>query len=348
MADNILHETNRYTKTARATQNTCGEAAPRRPRDSRNCSNARGIAQLCSSLEGCTQKRRTTSTGQQVASVKAMQTIREATLKTSKASFKRPQGKWLQNRLVDTTAYRSVDTETFRHKLSYRTCLANSPKAGLELPEARETCQRTRRTGHRILAKERLVSYKKKPVEPAEPSYWPMKAVLCLPQPFDVLGPQKDKHPFNTAGIEETDSRPSLRSVSRRCVTDLVCISPFRIAISGCMILKHLYRCCWSTFQRVLSWLSTAGWFIAGQKEDCVRGFPSVSILNGFQLMLLNLIRSNRFGITASTATLPTTFLMMYLHLRKLYVSLLSIFVHKNLCYIRSSKKPVLKYDSFH
>jgi hypothetical protein len=29
-------------------------------------------------------------------------------------------------------------------------------------------------------------------------------------------------------------------------------------------------------------------------------------------------------------------------------VSLLSIFVHKNLCYIRSSKKPGLKYDSFH
>ena len=250
MADNIIHETNRYTKTTRATQDPGSEIVAGRPRGSRNCSNGRGIPKLCSSLEGCVQQRWTTSTGKQAASIKAMQAIRKAAFEASKASFKRPQSKWLQNRLVDPTAYGKVDTETFRCKLPYRTRLATSAKDGLEFPEAREAGQRTQRAGHSRLAKERLAWYKKKHVEPAEPLYWPMKAVLCLPQPFDAPGHLKDKHPFNIAGTEETDSRQFLRSVYRRCVTDLVCISLYSTAISGWMILKHLSRCCWNIFQR--------------------------------------------------------------------------------------------------
>jgi hypothetical protein len=348
MADNNIHETNRNTKTARATQNPCSEAAPRRPRDSRNCPNGRGIPQFCSSMEGCVQKRWTTSTGKQAASVKAMQTIREAALKASKASLKRPQSKRLQNRLVDITAYRKVDTETFRYKLSYRTCLANSTKAGLELPKAREAGQRTRRTGHRILAKEGLASYKKKPVELAELPYWLMKVVLCCNQQFGVPGRQEDKRLFTIAGTEETGFRQFLLSALLPSVGGWACISPFRIATSGWMILRHLYRCFWNIFRKALSWFSTAGWFTVGQREDCVRGFPCVLILNGFRLMPRNLIRSSRSGITASTVSLPTTLLTMYLHLKKLYVSLSSIFAHKKLCFIRFSKKPDLKYDSFH
>src|SRR4030042_2057650 len=228
MADNIIHETNRHTKTARTAQNLCGETSSGRPRNSRNCSNDRGSPKVCNALEGCLQKRRAKSTGKQTASIKTMQAIRQTTVKTSKASFERPKSKWLQNRLVDTTAYRKADTQTFRYKLPYRTCLATSAKAGLELPETREAGQRTQRAGHRILAKKGLASYKKKPVERLKLPYWSMKAVLCLSQPFDALGRQKARHPFTIAGTEETDSRPFLRSVFRRCVTDLVCISPFR------------------------------------------------------------------------------------------------------------------------
>lgn len=348
MADNIIHETNRYAKASRAAQNPGSEIVAGRPRDSRNCSNGRVIPKLCSSLEGCVQERWTPSTGKQTTSIKAMQAVRQATSKASKASFERPQSKWLQNRLVDLTAYRKVDTQTLRCRLPYRTRLATSAKDGLELPEAREAGQRTQRAGHSQLAKEGLVSYKKKPVEPAEPSYWSMKAVLCLPQPFDAPGHPRDKHPFNIVGTGETDSRQFLRSAYRRCVTGLVCTSLYRTVISGWMILKHLSVCCWNIFQKASSWFSTAGWFIDGQKEDCVRGFPCVSMLNGSRLMALNLILSNRSGITVSTATLPTISLTTYWHLKKPYVSLLNIFAHRRRYYVRSSKKPDYKYDSFH
>lgn len=339
MTDNNIHETNRNTKTARAAQNPGGEAVARRPRDSRNCSNGRGIAQFCSSLEGCIQKRRTTSTEKQATSIKAMQTVQKAALKASKASLERPQSKRLQDRLVDTAKNRATDTKGFWPIVSTFRGLVCSFSYGLELPKTRKKGKRTRRAGHRSVAKEGLASYKKKPVEPAEPSYWSMKAVLCFSQPFAALGRQKARRPFTIAGTEGTDFRQFLLSAFLPSAGDWACTFPFRTATSGWMILRHLYRCFWNTFREALSWFSTAGRFTVGQKEDCVRGFRSVSILNGFQLMPLNLIRSNRSGITASTVTLPTISLMTYLHLRKQYVSLSTIFIHKNFCYVRSSKK---------
>jgi len=63
---------------------------------------------------------------------------------------------------MDAATYRKIDPETFRHKLSYHTRLANPPRTGLELSEAREAGQRTQRAGHIVLAKERPASYKKK------------------------------------------------------------------------------------------------------------------------------------------------------------------------------------------
>ena len=198
------------------------------------------------------------------------------------------------------------------------------------------------------MEKQGLDSYKKKPVEPAEPSYWPMKAVLCFNRPFDAPGRQEDKRLFNIAGTEETDSRPFLLSAFRRNVIVWICTSLSKTAISGWMILRHLYRSFWSTFREALSWFSTAGRFTVGQKEDCVGDFPGVSTSNGFRLMLLNLIRLSRSGITASIASLPTIFLMMYWHLKKLYVSLSSIFVHKKRYYVRSLRKPDSKYELFH
>lgn len=348
MTDNNTHETNRNTKTARATQNPGGEAAARRPRDSRDCSNGRGIAQLRSALAGCLQKRRTKGTEEQAASIKAVQTVQKAAFKASKTSFERSRSKRLQNRLVDTAKSRTANKKTFWPIVSTFRSVVCPFSYGLELPKTREEGERTRRAGHRSVAKEGLASYKKKPVEPAEPSYWLMKAVLCFSQPFAAPGRQKARHLFNIAGTEETGCLLFPVSVFRRNVIGWVCTSLSRAAISGWMILRHLYRCFWNTFREVLSWFSTARWFTVGQKEDCVRGFPGVSTLNGSRPMPLNLIRSNRSGITVSTVTLPTIFLMMYRHLRRQYVILSSIFVHKNLCYVRSSKKLDLKYESFH
>lgn len=348
MADNSIHETNRNAKTARATQNPCSEAPAQRSRYSPNSSNRRGIAQLCRSLAGCVQKRRTKSIGKQTAAFKTLQAIRQAIVKASKTSLKRPESKWLQDRIVDATKDCTGNKKTFWPIVSNFRCLVCSLSHWLELSEARKEGQRTRRASNSLLAKEGLAPYKKKPVEPAEPPYWSMKAVLCLPRQFAALGRQKARHLFNIVGAEEAASRSFLLSASLHNDIDWVCISLSRTTISDWMILKHLFRCCWNIFQKVLFWFSTVRWFIAGQKEDCVSGFPSVLILNGSLLMPLNLIRSSRSGITANTATLPTIFLTMYLHLKKQYVSLSNIFVHKKHYYVRSSKKLDLKYDSFH
>jgi len=322
MADNNIHETDRNTKTARAAQNPGREATAQRSWYSPNSSNRRCIPKLCSSLAGCVQKRRTKSTGKQTASIKALRVIRQAFVKASKTSLKGPKSKWLQNRLVDATAYRKVDTQTFRYKLPYRTRLADSSENGLELSEAREAGKRTRRAGHSRLAKEGLAPYKKKPIEPAEPLYWSMKAVLCLPRQFAAPGHQRDKHLFNIVGAKEAVSRPFLLLASLHNAIGWVCISLSRTAISGWMILKHLFRCCWNIFQKVLFWFLTARWFIAGQKEDCVTGLPGVLTLSGSPLMPLNLIRSSRSGITASTASLPIIFLTTYWNLKRPFLSL--------------------------
>lgn len=348
MADNIIHETNRYTKTARATQNPCDKDSARWSRYSRNCSNGRGIPKLCRSLEGYVQKRRTKSVGKQAASFEALQAIQQTAVKTSKTSLKRPKSKRLQNRLMDTAKDRTDNKKAFWPILSTFRGLVCSLSDGLELPETRKESQRTRRASHCQLAKEGLASYKKKLVEAAELPYWLMKAALCCNLLSGEHGHLRDKRPFNIAGIEEIASRPFLLSACRLNAINWACTFLFKTAISGWTILKRLYRCCWNIFQKVLSWFSTDGWFIAGQKEDCVRGLPNVSMSNGFQLMLPILILSSRSGITASTANLPIIFLMMYWHLRRPYVSLSNIFVHKNLCYVRFLEELDLKYDSFH
>ena len=56
MADNNIHETNRNTKTARATQETGHTTAKQWSWNPRNCSTSRLICQLCRPLERCLQK----------------------------------------------------------------------------------------------------------------------------------------------------------------------------------------------------------------------------------------------------------------------------------------------------
>jgi hypothetical protein len=348
MTDKYIHETNRNTKAARATQKPCGKTLTGWSRYSPNCSNDRSIAQFCRSLEGCVQKRWTKSTGKQAAPFKATQTVQQAVSKTSKAPFERPKSKRLQNRVVDVATDRTDNKKAFWPVVSTFRGLVCSLSNGLELPKTRKKSQRTRRTGNSLLAKERLASYKKNPAEPLKPSYWSMKAVLCLLQPFAAPGHQKAKHPFNIAGAEEAVSRPFPLLASPRNAGNWVCIFLSGTATSSWMILRDLFLRFWNIFQKALSWSSTVRLFIAGQKEDFVRDFPDALSSNGFQPMPLSLIRLSRYGITASIVSLPTTFLMMYLRLKKQSVNLSNIFVLKNHYYVRSSKKPDLKYDSFH
>ena len=67
------------------------------------------------------------------------------------------------------------NTKTFPPIVSTIGRLVYSGSYGLELSKTRETCRRTRRTGHDRLAKAGPEAYKKKPVGPVEPSFWPMK-----------------------------------------------------------------------------------------------------------------------------------------------------------------------------
>lgn len=348
MADNIIHEANRNAKTARATQKTGRRTVERRPGNPRNGSASRRIAQLRCSLEGCLQKRWTRGINQQAAPFKALQTVRKAAAKTSKAPLKRSEGQRLQNRVVDAAAYRGIDSETLRHKLPHIACLANPPKAGLELPEAAETCQRTRRKGHRSVAKGQVAGYKKTREERLKPSFWWMKAVLCFSRLYAEAGHRGVRHRLCTAGTGGTDCRSSRQSVFRPDAINLVCILISRIRTFVSMILCVSSRGFLPIFRKALFWFWTAGWFIAGLQGVLRRDFPDVSRLSGCLHMRQSLILLSRSGITASMASLPITFQRMYVSLRGLYVLLLTICVHKNPCCVLSSKKPVLKYDSFH
>ena len=340
MADNIIHETHRNTKAARATQKKGCRTPERQLQNPPNRSNRRGIPQLGCPLERRLQKIWPKCPKQQTASVKAMQTVQKTAFKTPNASFERPKSKRLQNRLVDTAKDCTDNKKTLRPILSAFRGLVYAWSDWLELSETTKTGKRTQRAGHSRLAKEGLATYKKKPKVAVKPSYLLMKAALCCNRLLGEHGRQKAKHLFNIAGAKEGVCRPFLLSVSLRGVGDWACISLSRTATSSWMILRHLFRCFWNIFPKVLCWFLTAGWFIAGQKEGCVRGFPCVLLLNGFRLMPQSLIRLSRSGITASTASLPTIFQMMCRCLKKPYVILSNIFVHKKVYYVRSSKKP--------
>jgi len=66
---------------------------------------AGGIAKLCSSLEGCIQKRRTTSPEKQTTAVKAVQTVPETARKAAKTSFESAHCYITNVRQVDKVDY---------------------------------------------------------------------------------------------------------------------------------------------------------------------------------------------------------------------------------------------------
>jgi len=348
MADNTIHETNRNTKTARATQETSCTIAKRRPWNPRNRSTSRRITQLGRTLERCLQKRRPRSVNQQTTTLPTMPSDRQTTAKTPKHTLKRRQSQRLQNRVVDAKENSSDNSEELRCRLSTIRCLVHSFSSALQLPKAGTACQRTQRAGHRNLAKGTLALYKKTPEKAVEPSFCWMKAALCSSLWCVEPGPQEAKRHCFTTGKVTTSSRPSALSVFRRFVINWVCILTSRIRTSALTILCFLSGNSLFIFQRVLFWFWTAGLCIAGAQYVCKEDLPGESGLNGCRLMRRSLIRWSRFGITASIATLPIIFRKMYMSLRKLFVLPSTICVHKNLYYVLSLRKPNSIYDLFH
>jgi len=348
MADNSIHETNRNTKTARATQEPGCTTAKQRPGNPRNCSASRLISQLCRPLERCLQKIRPQGIRQQTTASPAMQAFRKTACQIAKTASKRRQSQRLQNRVMDAKEDSSDNSQTFRRPLPTIRHLVHSFSSELELPKTREACQRTQRAGHRNLAKETLALYKKTLEEAVEQSFCWMKAVLCSSLWYVEPGPRKAKHPCFTTGKVMTNSRPLVLSVFLQYVISWVCILISRIRTSAPMILCFLSRSFLFTFQRVLFWFWIAGLCIAGAQDVCKRDFPSGLRLNGCQPMHRSLTLLSRSGITASIATWPIMFRKMYMSLRKLFVLPSSICVHENLCYVLSLRKLSLKYDSFH
>ena len=89
MADNNIHETNRNTKTARATQETGRTAAKQRPWNPRNCSTSRLICQFRHTLERCLQKIRPQGIRQQTAASPTMQAFRKTACQIAKTALER-------------------------------------------------------------------------------------------------------------------------------------------------------------------------------------------------------------------------------------------------------------------
>ncbi len=332
MADNTIHETNRNTKTARATQERGCTTAKQRPWNPRNRSTSRGITQLGRTLERCLQKRRPRSLNQQITTLPTLQADRQTTAKTPKHTLKRRQSQWLQNRVVDPKENSPDNSQEFRCRLSTIRYLVPSFSSALQLPKAGTACQRTQRAGHRNLAKGTLALYKKTHEKAVEPSFCWMKAALCSSLWYVEPGPPEAKrHCFTTEKVT-TSSQPLALSVFLPYVIDWVCISVSRIQTSALMILCFLSRNFLFIFRRVLFWFWIAGWCIAGAQNVCREDLPRASSLNGCRLMHRSLIRLNRSGITASITTLLIIFRMTYMSFRKLFVLPSSICVHENLC----------------
>ena len=348
MTDNLIHETNRNTRTARATQETGCTTTKQRPWNPRNCSTSRRIPQFGRTMERCLQKRRPRSVSQQTSTLPAMQTDRQTIAKAPKHTLKRRQSQWLQNRVVDAKEDSPDNSGKFWYRLSTIRRLVYSFSYGLQLPKAGTSCQRTQRAGHRKVAKEALALYKKKPKEVVKPSFSLMKVALCSSLWCVEPGPQGAERPCFTTGKVTTSSRPLALSVFLPYVINWVCILISRIRTSALTILCFLSRNFLFIFQRVLFWFWNAGLCIAGAQNVCREDLPGESSLSGCRLMHRSLIRLSRSGITASIATLPIIFRMMYMSLRKLFVLPSTICVHKNLCYVLSLRKLSLKYDSFH
>ena len=342
-----MYETDRNSKRTSAASRASDNSAERWRWNPRGCPNSRLFRQFGGSMARCPQKRRGQSPRTQADTWSTKETFGQETSKAGSSVRQRPGSFRLQNEPVDIGTYCSSDSQEVSSLLPSFTSLANFEADGLQLPKARTQSSRTRRTANSHLAKERLASYKKKPEKRVKPSFCWTKVALCSSRLFGEHGLGKDKLPSIIAGTAATDCRLFLPLRFRRNAGVWDCILLFVTTTLSLMILRRLWQNCCRIFREGLSWLWIAGWYIAAAPKDC-RDDSIALMWNGCRLMHRILIRSSRFGTTASIRIWPIIFPKILTNLKRKFANPLIICVLNNHYYDLFSKRPNLNYDAFH
>jgi transposase len=152
----------------------------------------------------CLQASRPASPEKQAATGSATKAFPGRTSTVDPSAEEEAGGSWLSHCSLDTVASGRGDPQELLCSLPSFTGLANLDRPGLDLPKARTTGERTRRTSHRKLAKERLAAHKKTRVRPGVASFFPTKAASCSSLWFVVLGPHAARHRSCTVGTGMT------------------------------------------------------------------------------------------------------------------------------------------------
>lgn len=66
----------------------------------------------------------------------AVPVIRQPERESGKGTSEGTHGIWIPNKPMDTQAHRRCHRRSIRHRLSSQSCLANTPRDGMELPKA--------------------------------------------------------------------------------------------------------------------------------------------------------------------------------------------------------------------
>src|SRR3990172_6601584 len=178
--------------------------------------------------------------GGQAASRAQVQTFIGPAKEAAPALEERSAGPRLLHRSVDPAPRGRGDPQAVRRSLRPISRVANPECPGMECAEARTTCPRARRAGHRPVAPGGLAAYKKKREERVVALFCRTKAASCCNRWFVERGRHAGRRRFNTAGIVEIDSRSSRPSPYRPGVGDWVCTSTSSITtlprtISRCL-----------------------------------------------------------------------------------------------------------------
>ena len=129
---------------------------------------------------------------------------------------------------MDAAPRRGCDRRAFCCLLPSFRGLAHSEFAGLELPEARTSGSRTRRSCDPELAKAGLATYKKKPEEADVISFFWTKAALCSSPWSVVLGHHVGRLQSSTVGIEEIGFLRYRLAMFARVFSKTISVPPFK------------------------------------------------------------------------------------------------------------------------
>ena len=203
------------------------------------------------------------------------------------------------------------DSPAFRNKTSPRTRPQHSEATvGLDQPEARTQSPRTRRERNCSVAPRRISAYKKTPLGEALTWFSPMNRVSCSLLPFAEPWPLEARHPFTTAGIDGTASRPSVPSPLVPFANAGDCTLP-------CWKTMRMFTLrMWSAFCVSLSIIFRARLRLSGTVVGCMiapkwcrRIWPNIRKLSprNFRPMHQNSTQTNRFGRTLNMLACPIT-----------------------------------------